>query len=209
MLNKKEKQNFQPLDIVHKPVKSLEEIIECYFTDQIRLAHSAHFQLGKFCFESTMAEQCYYCNIFVSGKKRLQKHLIVCGKKPGITYKFNNEHLTTFEENFKLMGDLSFCIYFDLEATCGRKVYEDATDSAKNMYPVSYCFIVAFNPFFCLNKIIVLRNFNDPFEELGDVSYLLDDMVRHRDPVTTSQLSECVQKTVIKNRILFNRNVLL
>ena len=120
MPNKKEKEDFQLLDIVYKPVKTIDQIIECYFTDQTNLAYRAHFQQGKDRFQSTTAEQCYYCNVFVSGQKRLEKHLKVCGKKPGITYKFNNEYLNTFEDNFKLLRDLPFTVYIDLERTCGK-----------------------------------------------------------------------------------------
>ena len=54
------------------------------------------------------------------------------------------------------------------------------------MYPISYCFIIAFNPAFYLNKITVLRSFIDTIKELADVSYFTDDMLRHRDPITTS-----------------------
>ena len=38
-----------------------------------------------------------------------------------------------------------------------------------------------------------MRNFSDTIEELADVSYFTDDMLRHRDPITTSQLLGCVQ----------------
>ena len=153
MIDKKEKQNFQPLALVYKPIKTIDEIIECYFTDEIKLAYRAYIQKGKKC-ESLTAEQCYYCGVFVSGQARLGKHLKVCSKKPGITYKFNNEHLTTFEENFKLLGDLPFTVYFDLETTCGKKLYEDFSNPTKNMCPVSYCFVIAFNPSLYLNKIL-------------------------------------------------------
>ena len=66
------------------------------------------------------------------------------------------------------------------------------------MYPVSYCFIVAFHPLLYLNKVTVLRIFNDSIEELADVSFLTDNMLSHRDPVTTSQLLGCVQNVASK-----------
>ena len=108
-----------------------------------------------------------------------------------IQYKFNKERLTTFEENFKLLGDLSFTVYFDLETTCGKKLYEDFTDPIKNMYTISYCLIIAFNPSFHLSNITVLRSFTDTIEEVGDVSYLADNVLRHGDPITTKQCSKC------------------
>ena len=65
------------------------------------------------------------------GKPKLEKHLKVFSKIPRIVYKFENEYLSTFQENFRLLGDLPFTIYFDLETTCGKKLYEDFTDPTK------------------------------------------------------------------------------
>ena len=111
----------------------------------------------------------------------------------------------TFKENFRLLGDQPFTIYYDLETTCGKKLYEAFTDLSKNMYPVSYCFIVALNPSLYLNKSTVLRSFTDSIEELTGVSYLTDDMLRHRDPITTSQLLGCVQNVASNKKM----NILL
>ena len=180
-----------------KLVKTNNEIIECYFTDQNTLAYRAYLQVSER-FESLTTEQCYDCNVFVSGETRLKKHLQICSKRPGITYKFNKEHLTTFEENFKLLGHLPFTVYFDLETNCVRKLYEDFTDPTKNMYPISYCFVIAFNSVFYLNKITVLRSLTHTIENLADVSYLTNDMLRHRDPLATSQLLGCVQNVASK-----------
>ena len=78
------------------------------------------------------------------------------------------------------------------------------------MYTVLYCVIIAFKPSFYLNRITVLRSFTNTLEELADMSYLTDDMLRHRDPITTLQLLECVQNVASKkSRIFINRNVLL
>ena len=108
--------------------------------------------------------------------------------------------MSTFEENFRLLSDLPFIIYFDLETNCGKKLYEDFTDPSKNIYPVSHCFIVAINPSLHLNKITVLQSFTNSIEELADVSYLTDDMLRHRDPITTWQLLGCGQNVVSKKK---------
>ena len=43
--------------------------------------------------------------------------------------------------------ELPFSIYFDLETTCEKKIYE--SQEAANMYSIFYAFVVAFNP--CLN----------------------------------------------------------
>ena len=106
------------------------------------------------------------------------------------------------------MGALPFTVYFDLETTCGKSLYENFTNPTKNMYTVFYCFVIVFNPLFHLNKVTVLRSFTDSVEELADVSYLKEEMLRHRDLVT--QLLGCVQNAASKKKRFFiNRDVLL
>ena len=87
------------------------------------------------------------------------------------------------------MGDVPFSIYFDLETTTGKKVYnfdEDAT-----LYPVSYAFVVAFHPSLNNEKIPVVRSFNYTFEQSNDMSYLSDEMLPYIDPIMTRQLRDC------------------
>ena len=146
LLGKEEKRKFVPLNIVYKPIKSLDQKIECYFTNEIRLAYHALVHRRKLRFDLMTAEQCYACNAFVAGKSALDKHLVTCSFMPGIVYKFENQHTTTFEDNFRFMGDLPFAIYFDLETTCGKKEFYNIEKSNNKMYPVSYCFVVAFHP---------------------------------------------------------------
>ena len=93
------------------------------------------------------ADQCYGCNKFLADKNKLKNHLESCGSMPGLVYKFENQNISTFEDNIKFMGDLPVSIYFDLETTCGKKIYE--FEEVAEMYPISYAFVVAFNP--CLN----------------------------------------------------------
>ena len=75
-----------------------------------------------------------------------EKHLRLCAKKPGVVYSFNNQHLSTFEDNFKLMGGQPFSVYFDLETTCDKDklVFDFDDEHLTDMYVVSYCFIVMF-----------------------------------------------------------------
>ena len=91
------------------------------------------------------ADQCYGCNKFFIERKSLERHMNVCGHFLRIVYKFENQNIQTFFDNMKFMGDLPFSIYFDLETTRGKKVYnfdEDAT-----LYPVSYTFCDSISPF--------------------------------------------------------------
>ena len=98
----------------------------------------------------TTADQCYGCNKLFIKRKSLERSMNVCGRFPGIVYNFENQNIQTIFDNMKLMGDLPFTIYFDLEATTGKKVYnfdEDAT-----WYPVSYAFVIAFHPSLNIEK---------------------------------------------------------
>ena len=89
MFEKEQKQKFQPVDIVYKPIKSIEHNIECFFTDEIRLAYRALAHRGNLKFDSMKAEQCFSCNNFFAGKAALEKHL-ECSQMPGVTCKFEN-----------------------------------------------------------------------------------------------------------------------
>ena len=177
--------------------------MECFFTEDIRLAYHALIHRGAFKFDSATAEQCYYYDSFVVGKPRLEKHLLICSHIPGVTYKFQNKHLTTFEENFRLMFNLPFVIYFDLETTCGKKQCEDFDASEKTMYKF---FIVLLLLFFYLSlylhKIVILRSFNDTEEQLADASYLSEEMLSYRDLITTQHLLNCV-RDVFAKKIIF------
>ena len=89
------------------------------------------------------------------------------------------------------MGDVPFSIYFDFETTCSKKFCnfdEDAT-----LYPVSYEFVAAFNLSLNLDRIFVVRSFNDTFDQLNNVGYLLDEMLSSHDPITVRQFRDCAK----------------
>ena len=134
----------------------------------------------------------------------------VCGRFPGIVYNFENQNIQTIFDNMKFMGDLPFTIYFDLEATTGKKVYnfdEDAT-----LYPVSYAFVIAFHPSLIIEKESVVWSFIHTFEQLNDVSYLKDEMLPFVDPITKRPLIDCAAAMLIKTKkkkIFPEKNVFL
>ena len=71
------------------------------------------------------------------------------------------------------------------------------------MYPVSYCFLVAFHLSLDLNKItVVLRSFSDSFEQLNDISYLSDKVIRYFDPITAKQLQACADDVLKKKNYI-------
>ena len=69
------------------------------------------------------------------------------------------------------------------------------------MYVVSYCFIIAFHKSYALNKVTVLRSFNDSIEDLADI-FCQNGMLEYRDEITTCQLLSCTQKVASKNTIM-------
>lgn len=70
------------------------------------------------------AEQCYGCNKYFTEKKKLEKHSEIFSSIPGVIKKFNNQNIKKFEDKFKFMGEVHFCVYFEFETTCGKNVYE-------------------------------------------------------------------------------------
>ena len=98
------------------------------------------------------------------------------------------------------MGDQPFSVYFDLETTCGKDniVFDFNNDHLTDMYVVSYCFIVMFHKSYFLDKISIVRSFNNSTVDLADLSSVPLEMLELRDNVATSQLYNCIQNVVGK-----------
>ena len=109
----------------------------------------------------------------------------VCGRMPGIVYKFENQNILTFEENLKNLGDLPFAAYFDFEITT--VTTSSSHLEVEEMYQTSYSLIFAFHPKLQLNRIVIARSFNHSLEQLNDVSYLTDEMLHDFDPIIAIQ----------------------
>ena len=84
----------------------------------------------------------------------MKKHLSVCSAKGGITYAFDNGQIVNVQDNFRYLGDVPFTVYFDFETTTGSLTFSDP-----KMYVISYCPIYAFHPSLNLDKIVILRSF--------------------------------------------------
>ena len=61
---KKERKNFEPLDIIYKPTKELETEPLCYFTTDISLVYSAYYLRASKMKRATKVQSCHYCNHF-------------------------------------------------------------------------------------------------------------------------------------------------
>ena len=55
---------------------------------------------------------------------------------PNVIYKFENQNLVTFEDNFKYLGDLPFVAQFDFETATGSGSRNYLDDEV--MCPISY-----------------------------------------------------------------------
>ena len=106
--------------------------------NEIRLAYRTLVPSGKLKFGSMTADQCYACNAFVAGKAALDTHLETCFFMPGIVYKFENQHITTFEDNFRFMGEQPFAVYFDLETACGKKEFHKSRNLTPKRCPIVF-----------------------------------------------------------------------
>lgn len=96
----------------------------------------------------------------------------VCASKEGITYSFNNGQITSFQSNFKYLGDVPFTVYFDFETTTGDTVFFDP-----KMFVVSYCQIYSFHPSLNLEKIAVFRSFQQSAEEIYNLSHFKQEHI--------------------------------
>ena len=75
---------------------------------------------------------------------------------PGITYKFNNQNLVSFEDNFGYKGDLPVVAYIDFKTTAPTDACFDPEQ--KQMFVVSYVIILAFHPKLKIDRVIVQRS---------------------------------------------------
>ena len=48
-----------------------------------------------------------------------------CSRSVGIVYKLGNKSLISFKDNYCLLGDLLFVVYFDFETTLGKDLFQD------------------------------------------------------------------------------------
>ena len=171
LCNKDQQIEFQPVDIICKPVKRVDEIIECFYSAEIFQAFTIRLQ-GKSRISTHTGHLCYYCNDYCAGNQSFEGQLKSCTRKPGVVYKFNNANLSTFEDKYGLMGEKTFSIYFDLETTCGRNVLLpfDENDQTIDMYAVFYCIVVYFHKSYAINELAIVRSFTDSLQDLADLS---------------------------------------
>ena len=189
--------NFSPIDIVYKPVKNQNEIINCYFTDKIYLAFRTTYSEGEK-IKHTNAFRCYYCTKFFSRRERFEKHLTCCNGKPGYVYNFDTQNILTFEENLKLKHDIPLTAYIDFETTAPTDKMLDP-ESCK-MKAVSYAIIFAFHPKLDFERIIIERSFGHSREKLTTIDYLTNEQLKFKDEITLKQLRDSALEVSSKRK---------
>ena len=153
-LSKKLRQPFCPIDIIYKPVKKADDIINCFFSEKLNIAFRASFNEGskiKHC----SAWQCYFCFNYYARKDKFDRHFENCTGQPGYVYNFNTENFLTFEENLKYKGDLPLVAYIDFETTAPTD--ECLNPENRRTFTVSYVIIFTFHPDLDIDCVIIER----------------------------------------------------
>ena len=68
-IDQKIRQNFSPIDILYKPVKKEDEVIDCFFTDKMSLTYRATYSTGnEKKLKHSCAFRCHFCSKFFLSK---------------------------------------------------------------------------------------------------------------------------------------------
>ena len=114
--SKKIMRKFITIEIIYKPVKNCNEVINCYFSNKINLAFRSTFSENGILRHGT-AFKCHFCSNYYGRKDKYDRHLDSCTGKPGYIYNFNTQSLVTFVENLKYKSDIPLTAYIDFKTT--------------------------------------------------------------------------------------------
>ena len=186
--SKKIMQKFIPIEIIYKPVKNCNEVINCYFSNKINLAFRSTFSENGILRHGT-AFQCHFCSNYYGRKDKYDRHLDSCTGKPGYIYNFNTQSLITFEENLKHKSDIPLTAYIDFETTA---LIDDCLDPENaKMFAVSYLIIFTFHPKLEIDKVIIESSFGHSEYTLTSLNYLTVDELNFKNNKTLLQLRDC------------------
>ena len=196
------RKDFTPIDIIYKPVKKQDTILNCFFTDKLHLAYKAVYnETTKWeKLKHSCAFQCYFCSKFYIRKAKLDYHIKNCTGKPGFVYNFQTRNLLTFEENIKFKRDVPLTTYIDFETTAPTDCCLDPESNKMNV--VSYVIILAFHPKLQLPRIIIERSFGHSLEKLSQIDYLTSEQLKYGDIDTIRQLRDCALAVYKKSKAL-------
>ena len=200
-LAKGQRKELQPVDMIYKPARLQNEIMECFFSKNIRAAcRGTHNKKDKL--EHVMPYECYYCSNFFALKRDFDNHIKICNGKPSVVYDFHIQNVVTFEDNIKYKGGIPLCAYADFETSAPT---EDCLNlENRSMFAVFYAIVFAWHPKLNLKRQMVVRGYNHSLSELGDMSYLTNEQLAMRNQKTAEQLRD----TVIKVHFKKNKNAI-
>lgn len=98
-LTRKERIDFQPIDIVYEPCFDETTPVICNFTPKIFTVYKSYvgrFERAKENIRKKIVRQCHYCqNYFAKNEESMQKYLSICAAKEGKTFfwQFSNNRL--------------------------------------------------------------------------------------------------------------------
>ena len=121
---------------------------------------------------------------FAKNNEQMKKHLDVCAAKE-ISYCFENREIISFQDNFKYQENVPFTVYFDFETTTVDAVFFDP-----RMFVVSYCQIYTFHPSLNLEKLVIVRSFQQNAEEIYHLSNFKGEHSEFFDRTTFYQLED-------------------
>lgn len=147
------------IDIIYEPVSKETDDIFCYFSKETHLVYRSYISRkgrnGEQKINHPTVRQCYYCqDFFAKSEENVEKHMKVRASQEGVLYTLENNKLVSFRDNFKLLLDVPFTVYFDFETTTG-----DATYSDPKMFVIN------------MDKIVIFRSFQQNHEEIYDLSH--------------------------------------
>ena len=96
---------------------------------------------------------------------------------PGVSYNFNNQNVTSYQDNFNAKSNVPFLVYFDFETTA--PTFSDP--ERQKMFLVSYVMFIAFHPKLNLDRIIIQRSFSHSFEQLTTLDYFTREQILYVD----------------------------
>ena len=200
-MKNEEKRCHEPVDVIYEPVND-ERSIECYFTSNLHLAYRSYCSKkvkGDYRTYHLATKQCYYCDkYFACPANTFYQHTKICLGIAGIVYKFENNKVISYQDNFKYMGDLPFTGYFDFERTTGDSILHDP-----KMFGISYCQIYAFHPDLKFDKIVIFGSFQKNAREIYSLNRFSQEHIKHFDAVTFNQLKEAATNILVSQKSLF------
>ena len=184
---RKQRTKFAPIEIIFKPVKRWDDIIDCYFSTDLSAAYRVEWSVGKN-IRHARTFQCYHCNAYYI-QKDIKNILKNVQKIPGVVYNFTSQNPVSFEDNIGNKGDLPLVAYMDFETTAPAENFLNPKQNT--MFVVSYSLIFAFHPKLNLNSVVVQRSFGHSLLKLSAIDYLTGDQLEFVDKDLVQQLKQC------------------